>query len=298
MSADNAGNMYMFYTVDSQAGNSSRTKDTEFYVRKWDGATQVWGNPVLVHSVPITVWHPGYLTGAKDYNSGLLISSACDETTGEFYFVYRDFTTGDYVVGRWRGIDTEAPTIYAKLMNTSPAPVTMRNYFLYPHFRGSLWPTTNRTSLGLDLVYQTGDTTPTPAVYTEYFEHFPVASMASVGTPKINTTYPLDMSAVTEGGQAYAAALSVSGLMPLLQFDRRFVPIAADSIFYLTVLNVLPTVFVNFQGVLNASGTVQAGVAIPNAAALVGLQVDGCFVTYDGTGARAISNPWGFQVLP
>ena len=120
--------------------------------------------------------------------------------------------------------------------------------------------------------------------------------MASVGAPKINTTYPLDLSAVTEGGQAYATALTVSGLMPALQFNRRFVPIAADSIFYLTVLNVLPTVFVNFQGVLNASGTVQAGVAIPNAAALVGLQVDGCFVTYDGSGARALSNPWGFQI--
>jgi hypothetical protein len=73
-------------------------------------------------------------------------------------------------------------------------------------------------------------------------------------------------------------------------------PSAADDIFYLTVLNVLPTIFGNFQGLLTASGTAQATVAIPNAALLVGVQVDGCFVTYDGTGARAISNPWGFQI--
>ena len=291
MAADFWGNVYAMYTVDDQAPSSGRQGDTEFYIRKWDGGTQTWGNPVLVHGVPYLVWDPGSAA-----NSGAIVSCACDEGTGELYFAYRDFVTGEFNIGRWRGIDTEPHTVYAKLMNTSPLPVASRNYFLYPHFRGTLWPLANRTAWGLDLTYVVGDQTATSPLYTDYFEHFPVASMDSTGAPKIGTTYPLNLSAVTEGGQAYATALSMSGLMPVLQFDRRFVPIAADSIFYLTLLNVLPTVFINFQGVLSASGTASAGVAIPNAVPLVGLQVDGCFVTYDGTGARAISNPWGFQI--
>ena len=296
MSGDNTGNVYLIYTVDSQGGTSSRTKDTEFYLRKWDGPTQKWGNPVLVHSVPVAVWHPGYKTSVKDYNSGQIIGSACDETTGEFYFGYRDFTTGDYVVGRWRGIDTEGHTIYARLMNTSPSSVTTRNFFLYPHFRGSLWPAANRTSWGLDILYSAGDMTATTPIYTDYFEHFPIASMNSTGAPKIGTTYPVGLSAVTEGGKAYITALSMSGLMPVLKLNRRFLPITTDSLFYLTVVNVLPGVFVNFQGLLTASGTAQAGVAIPNAVALIGVQIDGCFVTYDGSGVHALSNPWGFQI--
>ena len=294
--ADYNGNVYAIYTVDDQGGNSSRTSPTEFYVRKWDGSTQTWGTPELVHSVPISVWHPSYMTGGTDYNSGAIVAGACDEATGEFYFAYRDFNTGDYNIGRWRGIDLEPPTTYARLMNTSPAPVTTRNYFLYPHFRGSLWPIANRTVWGLDLTYQTGDSTAPVPVYTDYFEHFPLGSMASTGAPKIGTTYPLDLSAVAGGGKGYTTALTMTGLSPMLQVGRRFIPLVPDNLFLVTAANLLPGLFQNFQGVLNASGTGQAQVVLPNIAALVGVQIDGCFVTYDVTGLLAISNPWGFQI--
>ena len=201
MAADNAGNVFAIYNVDDQAPSSGRQGDTEFYVRKWDGSTQTWGNPVLVHNVPYLVWDPGSAS-----NDGRIISCACDETTSEFYFTYRDFTTGDFTIGRWRGIDTESHTVYARLMNTSPLPVASRNYFFIPHMRGSLWPAANRASLGLDLTYVAGDQTATTPTYTDYFEHFPVASMNSTGAPKIGTIYPLDLGSVTEGGKAYATA--------------------------------------------------------------------------------------------
>lgn len=297
LSGDNAGNMYILYTVDSQAGTTSRTKDTQFYVRKWDNTTQVWSNPVLIHSVPVAVWHPGYATNVKDYNSGAIIASACDETTGEFYFTYRDFTSGDFVIGRWRGVDTEAHTIYAKLMNTSPLAVGTRNYFYAPHMRGSLWPKTNRTSLGLDLMYVVGDQTGAK-VYTDYFEHFPVASVSSARTPKINTKYPLDLVAISEGSQPYAVALSVGGLAPGVQLGRRFISLVPDQMFFATVANAIPMVFINFQGVLASGGTGKAEVAIPNLALLVGISVDAAWVTYDMNGFRAISNPWNFVMTP
>ena len=293
MAADNAGNVYLIYPVDSQYPTNNGTADTEFYLRKWDGSTQTWGNPVLIHNVPIAAWGAGIPTYTSTANDRI-ITCACDETTSELYFVYRDFNTGDFVIGRWRGIDTEAPTRYARLMNvTPPGPV---NYFMYPRFRGSLWPKTNRTSIGLDLTYSVGDATAATPTYTDYFEHFPVASMNSAGAPKIGTTYPLDLSAVVDGGKAYTTALTMSGLSPMLQVNRRFVPLVPDNLFLVTAANLLPGLFQNFQGVLNASGTGQANVVLPNIAALVGVQIDGCFVTYDVTGLRAISNPWGFQI--
>ncbi|MBN2490676.1 MAG: hypothetical protein JXQ29_07495 [Planctomycetes bacterium] len=296
LSADFWGNVYAIYTVDDQAGTSARTGPTEFYVRKWDGGAQTWGTPELVHSVPITVWHPSYASSGTDYNSGAVISGACDEGTGEFYFAYRDFATGDFTLGRWRGVDLEPATIYARLMNTSPFPVTTQNYFLYPHLRGTLWPTANRTAWGLDLTYVAGDQTATSPIYTDYFEHFPLASLASTATPRIGTTYPLDLSAVTEGGKIYGTALTASGLMPVFKIGRRYIPLTPDHVFVATVTNQLPGIFVGFQGVLSASGAGQAKIALPAIPGLVGVKIDACFVTYDAAGVRTISNPWGFTI--
>jgi hypothetical protein len=120
--------------------------------------------------------------------------------------------------------------------------------------------------------------------------------MSSTGTPKIGTTYAMALSAVTDGGKAYVAAATVSGLSPMLQVDRRYIPLAADTIFFLCVANAVPSLFIDFHGVLSATGTGQAKVAIPNLAPLVGVDVDACFVTYDLSGVGAVSNPWGFQI--
>jgi hypothetical protein len=123
-----------------------------------------------------------------------------------------------------------------------------------------------------------------------------MASMTGTGAPRIGTTYPLQLSAVTEAGQAYVTALTMNGLAPLIRIGRRFIPLAADSLFFLTLSNVLPGLFVNFQGVLGSGGTGQARLVIPNLPPLVGIRLDGCFITYDSGGVRGISNPWGFRI--
>lgn len=288
LAGDNFGNMYLIYTVDPQYPTNNGSADTEFYLRKWDGATQKWGNPVLVHNVPIATW-------ATSGTNDRIISCACDESTSELYFVYRDFTNGEYVLGRWRGNDTEPPTIYAKLQSvTPPGPP---NYVVYPHFRGSLWPRTNRTSLGLDLTYSVGDSTAPTPTYTDYFEHFGIGSMSSTGRPRIGTTYPIDLFGAAEAGRGYVAAVNVSGLGNMVRIGRRFLPLVADRLFFLSASNQVPTVFVKFQGMLDASGQAQAGLVIPGVAALVGIPFDSCFVTYDVGGLQAISNPWHFQVI-
>jgi hypothetical protein len=92
------------------------------------------------------------------------------------------------------------------------------------------------------------------------------------------------------------AAVTVSGLMAQVPFDRRLIPLTVDNLFLVSVANLLPGIFINFQSVLNASGIGQAKVAIPNVAGLVGVKIDACFATYDSGGVRAISNPWGFSI--
>jgi hypothetical protein len=120
--------------------------------------------------------------------------------------------------------------------------------------------------------------------------------MAGTGTPRIGTTYAIPISATAEGGKGYVTAFTMSGLSAFVPIGRRFVPLAPDSLFFVTVSDLLPSIFQNMQGVLSASGGGQVNVAIPNISGLVGLMLDGCYLTYDAGGMRAISNPWGFRI--
>ncbi|MBN2492043.1 MAG: hypothetical protein JXQ29_14445 [Planctomycetes bacterium] len=287
MAADLQGNVYIVYGNDTQR---STTGDPNWELRKWDGMTTTWSAPVPVYKTTHAQFRP---TGGDSW--GYVICLACDEGSGEVYFTYRNFESGQFLLARWHDGDP-APTTYALLANTGTLPPNALNYMWLPNFRGSLFPVFNRTALGLHLIYCTGDQTASSPSYTFWSESFPVAALTSPGAPKIGTTYPLALAAVTEGRQNYAMALTTSGNTPVVAVGRRFLPIVPDSVFYLTLSNVLPAVFGNFQGALDPSGSAQASVAIPNLGVLVGVDVHGAFVTFDPSGIRAISNPWFFRI--
>lgn len=293
LSADAAGNVYAIYNVDDQAPSSGRTGDTETYVRKWDGTSATWGMPVLVQGVPSGTWAP-----ASGANDGRHISCVVDEGTGELYFTYRDFTSGQFNIGRWNGDDTETSTIYANLMNTGALPANTRNYFFLPHMRGSLWPVANRMVFGLNMTYAVGDQTAATPVYTNYFENFPVASLTSTAAPQIGTSFPISLNSVSDGGKSYQAALCVSGAANTIGIDRRYIPLTPDTFFFVSVSNLLPSVFVNFLGTLSGSGAGSISVVIPNDAALVGIKAHTTFVTFPGgpAGISAISNAYAFTI--
>ena len=289
MAADGQGHVYIVYGVDGQAG---KTADPFWEIRKWDSATQTWSSPIQFYKTTRAQFKPG----GSD-NDGRVVCAACDETTGEFYFTYRDFDTGKFLLARWHDGDV-APTIYAELATTGTLPVNSRNYMLYPNFRGAVFPAFNQTSQGLDLIYCLGDQTATTPVYTFTFDHFPVGSLSSTGTPKIGTTFPLDLSAPTDGGKNYVLAMSMAGINPGLPIDRRFIPLVPDVILFMSVNNLVPAIFQDFSGALNASGAAQAKLNIPNLAALVSLPMYGAFVTVPGgpAGVSAISNPFTFTI--
>ncbi len=289
LAADLVGNVYIVYGVDVQGG---KTGDPFWELRKWDGQAQKWSSPVPVYKTTRAQYKPG----GKD-NDSRVVSAACDETTGEVYFVYRNFDTGEFLLGRWHDGDA-APTTFARLMNTGTLPLNSLNYFLYPQLRGTLFPAFNRTSIGLDLIYTVGDqTAPTPN-YTLYYDPFPVGSLSSTGIAKIGTTFALDLSAFQDGGMAYVTALSLTGLTPGLPIDRRLVPLVADDLFLLTAQNKVPVLFQNFQGVLSKSGTARCSIAIPSLPALVSLNFYAAYLTYPGgpKGVKTISSPFTFTI--
>ena len=289
MAADLVGNVYIVCGVDVQNG---KTPDPFWELRKWDGQNQTWSSPVPIYKTTRAQYKPG----GKD-NDGRVISAACDETTGEVYFVYRNYDTGEFLLGRWHDGDA-APTTYARLMNSGTLPPNSLNYFFYPQLRGTLFPTFNRTSVGLDLMYTVGDQTATTPKYTLYYDPFPVGSLSSTGIAKIGTTFALDLSAVRDGGLAYVTALSLSGLTPGLPIDRRIVPIVPDNLFLLTAQNKVPVLFQNFQGVLSKSGSARSRIAIPSLPALVSLNFYAAYLTYPGgpKGVKTISNPFTFTI--
>ena len=291
LAADLVGNVYIVYGVDVQSG---KTADPFWELRKWDGQTQTWSSAVPIYKTTRAQYKP---SGTD--NDGRVISAACDETTGELYFTYRNFDSGEFILGRWHDGDA-APTTYAKLTNTGSLPANSRNYMLYPNFRGTVYPSFNRTHIRLDLIYCVGDQNASIPVYTYHHDPFPIGSLSSAGVPKIGTAFPLDLAALQDGGKAYILALSLTGLTPGLPIDRRFIPLVADNLFFTTAANQIPAIFQNFSGVLSAGGTAQATFNIPNLPPLVSIPVYGAFITAPGgpSGVNTISNPFTFTIQP
>ena len=289
LTADAQGNVYIFYGVDTQSG---KTPDPFWELRKWEGATGKWSRPVSVYKTT----RAQFKIGGTD-NDGRVFCAACDETTGEVYFVYRNFDTGEFLLERWHEGD-RAPSTYAKLKNTgSTLPPNSLNYFIFPQVRGALFPTTNRVGAGLDLMYTVGDQNAPSPKYTLYFDSFPIGSLGSPGIPQIGTTFSLDLLAVRDPNLSYFLALSMTDITPGIGVGRRIIPLVPDSMFFLTALNLVPAIFQKFLGTLDSSGAARAGIAIPNVPALVNIKFHAAFVTYPvATGVKTISNPFTFTI--
>jgi len=291
--ADMNGNVYAFYGVDTQAAWDKTQWNPFWEVRKWDGATQSWGQPAKVYGTTRTQ----YRYQGNDVNNAWVISAACDEASGQVYLIYRDFDHGRYLLARWNDGEP-APTTYAQLNTTGSLAPNYPNRFYTPQMRGSVFPAGNRTVQGLDVLYTVADELATPPLYQLVYDFFPTASLYSTSKPKIGTTYTLELVAPGDGGMGYQAALGLSGTSNLVPIDRRYLPVTPDPFFYITVSNVLPAVFINFGGTLDATGKGQAKVVIPALPVLAGIAVHGTFVTYPGgpVGVKTISNAWPFTI--
>ncbi|MBN2490177.1 MAG: hypothetical protein JXQ29_04950 [Planctomycetes bacterium] len=94
-------------------------------------------------------------------------------------------------------------------------------------------------------------------------------------------------------GRIYKAAASFTERIAGIRFFNRYLPIAVDNLFFLSLQ--LPAVFVRFEGVLDPGGTAAGALAVPNAPALAGITLSIAWLTADPAaplGVHAISGPW------
>lgn len=87
------------------------------------------------------------------------------------------------------------------------------------------------------------------------------------GIPAVGSVYPVFLTSPTDAGKAYILAASFS-TRPGIPLGSRTVPLNLDDLF--TISQIIPAIFQNFHGFLNASGQAVALLNIPPAPALRG----------------------------
>jgi DNA-binding beta-propeller fold protein YncE len=128
------------------------------------------------------------------------------------------------------------------------------------------------------------------AVY-EYDAGLPRVKAAP--TIKVGGVLAITWVAASSPNMIYQAAASFTEGVRGYSFGSRYLPLALDPLFFLSVSN--PAVFQGFSGVTDGAGTAKGAVLIPNAPALAGLFFSIGFVTVNPAapqGIQDISGPW------
>jgi hypothetical protein len=115
-------------------------------------------------------------------------------------------------------------------------------------------------------------------------------------SPSIGTSVKLGFDSYPDAGNTYAVASSFQaakymvGCWPLeLEFD---------SLFFLTVNNLIPGICQKYRGTLDKNGQGAAVVAIPKLKALVGIPVHSAFAATNKAGLTVISDSAVFKINP
>jgi hypothetical protein len=114
------------------------------------------------------------------------------------------------------------------------------------------------------------------------------------GSPTPGGTVNLLFDASSDPGLGYFGASSLgAGPTPLGCWN---LALSIDGLFLLSSSGSLPTIFVNFQGVLNAAGQANPSINLPPIPSLTGLVIVTAFVTVDGAGLKTVAAPVRFVI--
>jgi hypothetical protein len=113
------------------------------------------------------------------------------------------------------------------------------------------------------------------------------------GDPTPGATLNLRFSEPGSPGDFYLAAASFSS-GPGIPTPAGIIDLTPDALFAMSQL--VPALFVNFQGALDANGTAPAAILIPPVPQLKGLRFYVSFVTIRNAAIRAIANTQGFSI--
>ena len=108
------------------------------------------------------------------------------------------------------------------------------------------------------------------------------------GSTSPGGTVDLNLSSAADAGRTFQVASSLgTGPIPI---GSRSLDLSPDNLMVVTVNGYLPTVFVNYSGVLDASGQAKAQILIPNLPVLKGVRIHSAFITLDPAAPFGISN--------
>jgi hypothetical protein len=127
--------------------------------------------------------------------------------------------------------------------------------------------------------------------------HVASASLAGSGAGSPGTTIKFALSAAADAGLRYQMGSSLGkGPIPI---DTRTIGLTPDNLLVLSTGGLLPSMFVNYAGTLDAAGAGTAGLAIPNLALLKGVRIYTAYLTLlpaAPSGVSSISNTFLFTI--
>jgi len=112
--------------------------------------------------------------------------------------------------------------------------------------------------------------------------------------PAWGQAYAVRLAIPSEAGCSYFAAASFGTLVGIPLGGGRRIPLDPDPLFFLSLQ--APSLFSNFQGVLDARGIATLTVNIPPVLQLAGLRFFLAAITHDVGGVRMITDPLGVTI--
>jgi hypothetical protein len=138
-----------------------------------------------------------------------------------------------------------------------------------------------------------GLSTVTPLTGAGDVEVYGSLNIVAGADPSPGAALALRFCEPSSAGDLYLAAASFS-TSPGIPTPAGVVDLTPDALFALSQL--APSMFVNFAGVLDASGAAAAKVVVPGVPQLKGFRFYVSFVTVRGSSIRAIANTQGFTI--
>jgi hypothetical protein len=118
------------------------------------------------------------------------------------------------------------------------------------------------------------------------------------GSPSPGKNVDLYLQSPGDAGLVYVLGSSLgTGPIPI---GNRMLNLDPDALLVATVFNYLPGIFVDYQKTLDAQGSGQAQVRIPNTKALIGVRIHSAYVVLQASapfGIKTLSNTFTFTIL-
>ncbi|MBN2492340.1 MAG: DNRLRE domain-containing protein [Planctomycetes bacterium] len=121
--------------------------------------------------------------------------------------------------------------------------------------------------------------------------------LGASGSTSPGGTLAFQLTAANDPGQPYQVGSALgAGPIPI---DTREIGLGLDALLQVSLSGMLPGVFVNYAGRIDAQGTARASLAIPPSPGLVGIRIYTAFVTLAAaapSGVGSVSNTFSFAI--